>query len=89
MAEEYPECAECKKKEKYFAEAYFYEKTLRKELQAENKHLSKALGRAVQGYRNLIELKILPHVGWDEDTEKYISEIEQILEGGGSDGTNP
>jgi len=39
----------------------------------------------VQGYRNLIELKILPHVGWDEDTEKYISEIEQILEGGGND----
>jgi hypothetical protein len=49
-------------------------------LKSENKLLRKMLSEAKQGYANLIELKILPHKGWDMETEKYIKEIKQALE---------
>ena len=51
--------------------------------EAEVKELREALERAKQGYENLIELKILPHAGWDVETEKLIAEMEEALRGAG------
>ena len=52
-------------------------------LKSENKLLRELLSKTKRGYVNLLELRILPHKGWDMETEKYIAEIDEALEGGG------
>jgi hypothetical protein len=47
-------------------------------LREEKRHLMIALKRAIQGYKNLIELKLIPE-RYFADTDGYIREYESVL----------
>lgn len=57
---------------------YYVEKY--REALEDSKKVYKALEKSVQGYRNLIEYKVLPGVGWEQETEKYIKEAMDIIQ---------
>lgn len=49
------------------------------ELEAINGLLLEACNRAAQGYRNLVDIQILPHEEWDKDAIEEIERIETAI----------
>ena len=50
-----------------------------KRLRTINADLLAMCERTREGYQNLIELNILPHDGWDDQTREYIKELDMLI----------